>query len=182
MDLMRRIAELAQPLLTAPYVLKTRRNHALEHATIHILSRSDYHLSGRSSDAGFTLFGNAPTESIESAVNEALERMRAGEKALALHPNCGTSLVTAGLLMALAAWLGFAGRGWRAGWMRLPQMTVLMMALQLLAKPLGISVQRHITTESDPGDLQLDSIQRDTMTIPFSGRQLTLHRVRTRQA
>ena len=36
------LAEYAEPLLTSPYILRTRRNHGLEHATIHILSRGNY--------------------------------------------------------------------------------------------------------------------------------------------
>ena len=57
------LAEYAEPLLTSPYILRTRRNHGLEHATIHILSRGNYQLSGRSSDHGFIIFGNVPTDS-----------------------------------------------------------------------------------------------------------------------
>ena len=181
MNLILRVAEWAQPLLKAPYILRTRRNHALEHATIHILSRGNHSLSGRSSDSGFVLFGEAPTERIESAVEEALERMAAGERALAWHPDCGTNLVTAGYLLSLGGWLAYAGRGWRIGWRRLPQTTLLMMALLFLSKPLGMSLQRHITTEADLGDLRLVSVERESWTIPFSERTLTVHRVRTRQ-
>ena len=181
MTLIKILAEWAQPLLTSPYILRTRRNHALEHATIHILSREKRSLSGHSSDNGFVLYGEAPRASVDAAVKEALERMAAGERSLALHPDCGTNLVSAGFLFALAGWLAFAGRGWRVGWSRLPQTTLMMMALVFLSKPLGMSLQRHITTEADLGDMQLVSIERDSMTIPFSGKRLTRHRVRTRQ-
>ena len=53
-----------------------RRNHALEHATIHLLSARHPHLSlvGRSDTAGFYLFGNVPTELVDEAVHEALSR------------------------------------------------------------------------------------------------------------
>ena len=177
-----RAAEQAQPLLNAPYILRTRRNHGLEHATIHILSRENHSLSGRSDDSGFVLLGNVPTESVESAVNEALERMKAGERGLALHPNCGTNLVTAAFLATAAAMFGFAGRGWRTGLSRFPKMMLVMMALATLAQPLGMSLQRHITTEADLGDMQLLGVERDSIRIPFSGKRLTVHRVRTRQA
>ena len=176
------LAEYAEPLLTSPYILRTRRNHGLEHATIHILSRGNNQLSGRSSDHGFIIFGNVPTDQVESAVQEALQRMQSGEHKLAVHPNCGTNLVTAGFMTTAAAWLGFAGRGWRRGWERFPSMMVIMMAVVLFSKPLGMSLQRHITTEGDPGDLRLLSVKREVLNVPFSGQQLTIHRVLTQQS
>ena len=175
------LAEYAEPLLSSPYILRTRRNHGLEHATIHILGRGQYKLSGRSSDDGFMLIGSVPTERVESAVQEALQRMQAGEHKLALHPNCGTNLVTAGFLATTVAWLGFAGRGWRSGWNRFPQMLILMMAVVLLSRPLGMSLQLHITTEGDPGDMQVTGVKRELVTLPFTGQQLTLHHVFTQQ-
>ena len=50
--------------------------------------------------------------------------MQSGEHKLAVHPNCGTNLVTAGFMATVVAWLGFAGRGWRRGWERFPSMMV----------------------------------------------------------
>ena len=176
------LATYAEPLLTSPYILRTRRNHGLEHATIHILSRANYKLSGRSSDQGFVIFGNVPTDRVESAVNEALQRMQSGEHKLAVHPNCGTNLVTAGFTATVVAWLGFAGGGWRRGWERFPTMMVIMMAVLLFSKPLGMSLQRHITTEGDPGDLRLLSVKRETLRLPFTGGQLIIHRVLTQQS
>lgn len=176
------LAEYAEPLLNSPYILRTRRNHGLEHATIHILSRNNYKLSGRSSDHGFIIFGNVPTERVEDAVREALQRMQSGEHKLAVHPNCGTNLVTAGFTATVVAWLGFAGGGWRRGWERFPTMMVIMMAVLLFSKPLGMSLQRHITTEGDPGDLHLLTVKRETLHVPFTGQQLIIHRVLTQQS
>ena len=182
MTLIEQFARRADPLLSSPYILRTRRNHGLEHATIHILSRSQYKLSGRSSDKGFILMGDVPSEQVEAAVREALQRMKAGEHKLAVHPNCGTNLVTAGFLATVVAWLGFAGRGWRSGWARFPNMMIVMMAAVLLSTPLGLSLQKHFTTEGDPGDMQLVSVQRDTLSLPFNVPALIIHRVKTQQS
>ena len=176
-----RLAETAAPLLMHPYILSVRRNHGLEHATIHILNRQRYKLSGRSSDKGFILLGEVPTEQVESAVIEALQRMQAGEHKLALHPNCGTNLVTTGFVATAAAFLGFAGRGRRSGWERFPTMMIIMMAVVLLSMPLGMSLQQHFTTEGDLGAMELVSVTRDTMTLPFNGQEITLHRIVTNQ-
>ena len=181
MNPMERLAEYAEPVMRHPYILRVRRNHGLEHATIHILNRRNYKLSGRSSDSGFVLLGEVPTEQVESAVVEALSRMKAGEHKLAVHPNCGTNLVTTGFLATVVAFLGFAGRGLRRSWERFPTMMVAMMAVVLLSMPLGMSLQRHFTTEGDLGEMELVRVTRDTKTLPFSDQQVTLHRVLTRQ-
>lgn len=176
------LADYAAPLLNSPYILRTRRNHGLEHATIHILSRGNYRLSGRSSDSGFVIYGNVPTERLEEAVNEGLRRMQSGERKLALHPNCGTNLVTAGFMASLAAMVGYAGGGWRRGWQRFPTMMLVMMAVMLFSQPLGMSLQRHFTTEADPGDLRLLEVKRETWSLPFGGQELVMHRVLTGQS
>ena len=175
------LADYAAPLLLHPRILRVRRNHGLEHATIHILNRQRYRLSGRSSESGFVLLGDVPTEQVEKAVREALQRMKAGEHKLALHPNCGTNLVTTGFLATAVAFLGFAGGGWRKSWERFPTMMILMMAVVLLSLPLGMSLQRHFTTEGDLGDMELVSVSRETVNLPLDGRQLTMHRIVTLQ-
>lgn len=181
MSPMERLAAYAEPLTRQPYILRVRRNHGLEHATIHILNQRNYKLSGRSSEGGFVLLGDAPTEQVESAVIEAISRMKAGERKLAVHPNCGTNLVTTGFLAAAVAFLGFAGRGWRRSWERFPTMVLAMMAVVLLSMPLGMSLQKHFTTEGDLGDLELVSVTRKRKTLPFRDQQVTLHHVATRQ-
>ena len=53
------------------------------------------------------LLGDVPTEQVESAVREALQRLKAGERGLAVHPNCGTNLATTGLLATSLAFRRF---------------------------------------------------------------------------
>src|SRR5258708_2210378 len=99
------IAQLLRPALEFPFVRRTRRNHGLEHATIHVLSRriKILRMSGRSTDSGFFIFGEVATEQIESAVRDALRRMQGGEHSLAVHPNCGTNYVTGGAMTKMVA-------------------------------------------------------------------------------
>src|SRR5512141_1408005 len=87
---------------------RLQRNHGLEHATLHVLADGDPHLSlaGHSDLGGFWILGNVETDTLRSAVQEALERMRNGEHNLAVHPNCGTNFVATGALAGLAAWSG----------------------------------------------------------------------------
>lgn len=182
MTLLKSLANAANPILTFPYILRTRRNHGLEHATIHILSKHRYSLSGRSNDVGFLLFGNVPTDHVEQAVLEAIQRMKGGEHKLAIHPNCGTNLVTTGFLTTVVAWLGFSGSNRRNGWDRFPMVMMLLMGVVLFSTPLGMSLQQHFTTEGDPGDMELVSVTRDETVIPFTGRKVIIHRVVTQQS
>ncbi|MCS7040069.1 MAG: DUF6391 domain-containing protein, partial [Caldilineales bacterium] len=110
-------------LLDLPPIAATRRNHAIEHATIHILSRMrpDTSMAGRANSRGFVIYGDLSTELVTQAVHEAIRRIRGGEVHLAIHPNCGTNFVVAGIAAALAAFFGFYGaRNWRERLGRLP--------------------------------------------------------------
>lgn len=176
------LAALARPFLNLPYVRRTRRNHGLEHATIHLLSRHQYRLSGRSSDTGFVLLGDVPTEAVERAVREALGRMRAGEHNLAVHPNCGTNLVTTSLLATLVGLAGLSGANRRDSFNRMPLVMVLMMGVILYSQPLGLSLQKYFTTEGDPGDLEVLGISRSEIKLPISDHPLTIHRVETQSS
>jgi hypothetical protein len=179
-----RLAQIARPVLEWSMIRRTRRNHGLEHATIHILTDQvkGVRLAGRSSDSGFVVFGDVPTEALESAVHEALRRMRNGEHRLAIHPNCGTNLVTAGGLTTLVALAGLRSTDNKSVMERLPLIMTLMMLAVLFSQPLGMSLQEHFTTEGDPGDLELVSVIRHTMQFPFGDQPVTVHNVITRQS
>ncbi len=176
-----RFAGWARPLLELPVVRKTRRNHGLEHATIHVLSSrvKGLQMAGRSDAGGFVLLGEAPTESIEAAVRDALRRMKHGEHGLAVHPNCGTNLLTTGFMTTTTAMIGFAGKSRRDAWERIPLVLFAVILAIIMSQPLGTSLQKYITTDGDPGDLEIVQITRGTMRSPFGG-AIPYHRVKTR--
>ena len=99
-------------------VNRIRRNHGLEHATIHVLSEGHKRFSaqGNSDHRGFHLniYGDVTEDEVAAAVTEAHRRLRAGERHLAVHPNCGTVLVTTALLATVAAEAVFSFEQWRA--------------------------------------------------------------------
>jgi Domain of unknown function (DUF6391) len=148
-------------LLDFPTYLATRRNHALEHATIHMLSRkyNDKTLAGHSNPTGFFLFGDITLDDIRSAIDEAMTRLRAGEKELAIHPGCGTNLATSMVLPATLAWVPFQGtrsNRWRL--LLIPVAVTFALFGYVLSKPLGPWLQRNVTTEADLGNLQVMEI------------------------
>jgi hypothetical protein len=177
--MLKELAEIARPVLEMGYIRRTRRNHGLEHATIHLLNLKHYRLSGRSTDGGFVILGNVPTAQVEEAADEALRRMREGEHGLAVHPNCGTNLVTTGALTTLMAALALGGRGRKTVIDRFPTAMLLVMFALLFSQPLGLSIQRHFTTEGDPGDMEILRVTRSEMRLPLRGGRITMHRVVT---
>src|SRR5215471_13243931 len=87
---------------------RVRQNHALEHATITILSGMipDLSINARSFSDGFIIFRDLDLGLLRRAVDEALRRLQAGEAQLAIHPNCGTNLAVGITLMTLGTMLG----------------------------------------------------------------------------
>ena len=92
----------------AAVLQQTRQHHAIEHATIHLLAARFPRrvFAGMSDPWGFTLYGQLSGDAIEEAVGEAIQRLQDGEEELAYHPNCGTNLTAAILLVTAAAFLG----------------------------------------------------------------------------
>lgn len=97
-------------------ILMLRQVHALEHATVWVLSESknayspkgsvtnvqidNELLGGLSTDQGFYLYGEVNISDLRRAVALALYRLTSGESDLAVHPRCGTNLSVAMLLTA----------------------------------------------------------------------------------
>jgi len=148
-------------ILDFPPFLATRRNHALEHASLHILARKykDQNMAGHSNPTGFFLFGDMSLDDIRNAINEAMTRLRAGESGLAVHPGCGTNLAASTLLPATFAWAPFQGvRSLRWRILLIPVALMFAVFGYLLSKPLGPWLQRNVTTEADLGDMQVMDI------------------------
>ena len=166
-----------QNLLDAPVIRRVRRNHGLEHATIHLLAGRvpDLRVVGRSDMNGFWLYGDIPTDAVQQSAEMALNRMRAGEHQLAVHPNCGTNLVTVALLGTMATFFALIGsEKERFGKLqRLPLLALMLMLALIVGQPLGLQLQQHVTTLGDPADMEITEVQQLTRG------NLTVHRVKT---
>jgi hypothetical protein len=134
-------------LETAP-ISTVRRNHGIEHATVHVLSARDpnIRLVGRADTTGFNIYGEVETEELMSAAQEALLRLQNGEGNLAVHPRCGTNLVTAGLLTAVAALIAI---GRKPSIKKLPDVILATTLAAFFAQPLGLQLQAKVTTSPD---------------------------------
>jgi len=148
-------------LLNLPLILETRRNHALEHATLHILARTHkISMAGHSNPTGFFLLGDLQLEDIATAATEALTRLKAGESGLAVHEGCGTNMATTALLAGTFAWAPLQGaRSTRWRLLLMPLALAFAVFGYLLSRPLGPWLQKYITTEADMGGMQITDIR-----------------------
>lgn len=153
-------------------LLMLRQVHALEHATVWVLSESkniqpatassqnvqidNELLSGLSTDQGFYLYGEVNISDLRRAVVMALHRLTNGEWDLAVHPRCGTNLsvamlLTAGLAVGVPLLLPFRP---------IEQLIGLGLAATTVAEiapDLGFLAQRHLTT-AIPFNLEVENI------------------------
>jgi hypothetical protein len=167
-----------------PFVMNsvqaTRLNHALEHATLNVLARLGVQarLGGYSEKDGFFILGSIDTEMLKHAVDQAYERLIHGEPGLAIHEKCGTNYVAAGAVAGFAAWLGMlgVGSGWRRKLDRLPTVMLLVTVATILAQPLGLFLQKELTTDPRVDAIRVKSITR------YQRDSLVVHRIRTVKA
>jgi hypothetical protein len=158
-------------LLDMPFISSLRRNHAVEHATMHVLGRRQPYLNvmARTSLDGFYLYGRVDTEALADATTEALSRLQAGESDLAVHTNCGTNLVVAGLLAGVATFLAM-GRS-KSRLSKFPRFVLAATLAVIVAQPLGLLVQERFTTSPDVAGLSVRGVTQQQL-----GR-FTIHKV-----
>lgn len=152
----------AMRLLEIGPIAATRRNHAIEHATIHILSRMrpETSMAGRSNSRGFIIYGDVATEAVGQAVAEAIRRISGGEAGLAIHPNCGTNMVTTAVLAAsatLATGIGVRHRHWLD---RIPAAMIAALLAVFASQFVGPTMQRRVTTSAALGGVDILEVQR----------------------
>jgi hypothetical protein len=153
-------------------ILMIRQVHALEHATVWVLSESksayppqadnvqldNELLGGLSTEQGFYLYGEVNISDLRRAVILARHRLTSGEWDLAVHPRCGTNLsvamlLTAGLAVGVHLLLPFRP---------IEQIIGLGLAATTaaeLAPDLGSMAQRYLTT-AIPFNLAIENISR----------------------
>jgi len=156
------------------FINRIRRNHALEHATLHLLSNAPNRgvLFGQSDWAGFTIYGQVDTLTVARAVQRSLELLQEGHAELAIHPRCGTNLAVAGFFGLGGLWWALTNKN--HSWAARILSALLGIAMGFsLSRPLGLRAQRELLTESDPGDLSVIEVRR----LPVNG--TVIHRIAT---
>ncbi len=154
-------------------IADARRSHALEHATIQVLQsrRPELAILGRSTPGGFYLYGDLATAEVQAAAAEALERLRRGERHLAVHARCGTNLITTGMLTGTIAFLAMLPGDERSRRERLPLVLLLATLAAIVAQPLGPLVQEYLTTQTNLQGTEVEGVERRRIG------ELTVHKV-----
>ncbi len=171
-------------LLQNTLLRNIRRNHAMEHATITLLSQqyTQEQILGWSGPWGFTIYTTLSAQQVIPSVMKALSLLKAGRGELRVHANCGTNLVATALLTTLATTVGMLGscsdRGYRVSgesqnrrqapqrtflkWLeRFPRMVLLSTLAIFLARPFGTWLQLKVTTADDLGQTEIAAILTD---------------------
>ncbi|MGL5082336.1 MAG: DUF6391 domain-containing protein [Microcoleaceae cyanobacterium] len=143
-------------------ILSVRQVHALEHATVWVLSEQNSEspqadsLGGMSTPDGFYLYGEVESNRLNRAVQTALSRLTQGEWNLAVHPRCGTNL-SVNLLLTGGLALGINGLLPKGPLEQLLGFAAAAALAQQLAPDLGQLAQQYVTT-AIPFDLAVDEI------------------------
>ncbi len=98
-------------------------------------------------------------EEVDSAARDALRRLRRGQRRLAIHRNCGTTIVAANLLAAIF-FLVAIGIGLYMQWplyLLILGSVVLSFALRV---PLSLLLQRFVTTDADLTNAEVGWVER----------------------
>lgn len=149
------VVQVAQQVLLGGAV---KQNHALEHATIVLLSRQfpDVRLAGISFAAGFFVFGELPTEALLPTAEEALKLLRTTSPEMAIHERCGTNLAVTGILTGLAA---MTVAKMRRPYNSVNNVILASTAALILARPLGLTVQRYVTTQTPNNSMVITGVR-----------------------
>jgi hypothetical protein len=117
---------------------------------------------------GFHIQGVARPELVLAAAREGLERLQAGEWRLALHPRCGTNIVSGQLIAALTFVLLLVVMPQINFFSLLLAMFVAIIAARSLAQPVGLFFQRHLTTSTDVQGMHVDRLDAVMPQSPFA--------------
>jgi hypothetical protein len=98
---------------------------------------------------------------------------------LALHPNCGTNLLTSAGMVAASLWfyIQLLQARRKVNWADFSTFVLIGLVALVLSRPLGMWLQRHVTTKADLENLTLLSVK--TIRLDLLGRRVALHFVST---
>lgn len=140
-----------------------RKNHAIEHATISVLEDhfgSKGVFSGYAREDGFIIQGPVDILTLEVAARNALDRLKAGEKELAVHSSCGTGKAVGSFISGIIILGIFLFAGYLNIWT-----IILSFLISAFVGPItGEIVQKLFTTMPEVKDMFIGNIENDVET------------------
>lgn len=156
-----------------------RSNEALKNATVNVIEErfGRAGLRGIASRFGFTLYGFAPADVVLTAAQDGLQRLRAGERRLAVHKRCVAAIVTAGVLGAVV----FLGVLLAVDRLSLKYIVLAVMTANVLAPFVGAFLQKLLPRYADIARLRIVGLAGTPQLADAAGRGVPEHfEVRTR--
>ncbi len=146
-----------------------RKNHALEHATINVLEEKygrGLFFSGLAREDGFFIRGSANPIEVEEAAREGLLRLQRGEKNLAVHTRCGTTILVVNLLSSIV----FLAILFGLGAFSLLYVILAILLANLAGPSLGVFFQRLFTTSPKVKGMVIKGVEsRSPQGVPSPG-------------
>ncbi|HHZ03781.1 DUF6391 domain-containing protein [Acetomicrobium hydrogeniformans] len=154
-------------LLRILFNKKVRRNHALEHATVNVIEENygPTNIAGMAYENGFTLKGVMDPHLVLAAAREGLYRMSRGERKLAVHPRCGTTIVVTNTVAA-AVFVGFL---FLTGHLSLFSILLAILCAHAFGAFFSKIAQYYITTSQDVSGMMIDGIEVRSNPVNFLG-------------
>ncbi len=175
-------------IFTIPYQLfkiafnqRLRANHALEHATINVIEEhyGPLNIAGLGQENGFIIQGPVDPYTVEEAARAGLARLQRGEKDLAIHRRCGTSMLAANLVASVLVIFLL----WKMGHFGFFYILLALVGAQFMGPHLGRVLQKFLTTSTKVAGFEIVSVEKSSAPRSFwsFGPLAQRYFVRTRQ-
>jgi hypothetical protein len=161
-------------IFTIPYQLvkiafnqRLRANHALEHATINVIEEhfGCMNIAGLGQENGFIIQGPIDPYTVEEAARAGLMRLQRGEKDLAIHRRCGTSMLAANLVSSILIIYLL----WKIGYFGIFYILLALVVAQFLGPHLGRLFQKYLTTSTNVEGLEIVDVELSSVSQGFWG-------------
>lgn len=141
-----------------------KRNHALEHATINLLEEryGIRNLSGLAVEDGFYISWPYDPMYVLDAVREGQYLLSKGHRELAIHKRCGTMVLGTNIVAVISFVIFLIIWGFNLFTLILPMFIGIF-----IGNPMGIFLQRYLTTDTNVKDAEILGIEPKYM--PGSG-------------
>ncbi len=138
---------------------RTRRTHSCEHATANVLEEwcgPQPMVGGVATKDGFYIWGvdGFDPGTLIRAAQSGLARMKSGERDLALHPRCGTSLMAARFVFGVV----FLALLFALGGFTFEGVLLALVVSWIFGRPLGLLAQRYFTTSPEVDSLHITEV------------------------
>jgi hypothetical protein len=152
--------------------LPTRRNHAIEHATIHYLEKNGTkRFSGRADRNGFRLCGESSAQEIRTAFEQVQQVVRERGQLPYISVRCGSNVVTAlGLALVLLTTVVLGSVLLPPSWpVRAAALASVFLVFVVVRRRIGNSIQRRFFMTMDFDGISLGRIRKIQAGLVDSG-------------